>query len=234
MELLFFIIVFILSATAVLLHLQLRKEVAKKEALQKENTNLIAENALLEADQLKFQLQPHTLNNILGNLKVIASKIYKGIDSLSETLEYILYKGNGHLVSVKDEIGFLQDYLRLNELFILEIDNIKVDIEQVNKTSAYYDYPCVPHLITAYFLENAFKHGDVNHKDFLFVNISLINHTFKLTVTNKTTLKQNTGKGGLGLNNMKKRLDLLVGDKYTLDSYYNGAEYHSTLTIQLK
>lgn len=128
----------VLTIGCVWLYAKLKSEKKQREKITRENTRLIADNALLEAEHLKFQLQPHTLNNILTNLKVIASKLNKGMDSLSETLDYILYKGNTHLVSVKDEITFIQKYLALNDLFISEIDSIKFDGSQVNSSSKYY------------------------------------------------------------------------------------------------
>lgn len=57
------------------------------------------------------------------NLKLIAKKLNKGMDALSETLDYILYKGNEkHLVSIEDEFNFIRKYLTLNDLFIREIN----------------------------------------------------------------------------------------------------------------
>ena len=102
--------------------------------IRTDNSKLTADNALFEINQLKFQLQPHALLGLLANIKRISNKLNRGLDSLTETLEYILYKGdNNHLVSIKDEIKFIDDYLDLNELFISQIDSIKRDFEKVNK-----------------------------------------------------------------------------------------------------
>ncbi|MBK9288868.1 MAG: hypothetical protein IPN38_14560, partial [Flavobacteriales bacterium] len=73
----------------------------EKEEMTRAMVDLEAENALLETEHLKFQLQPHTLNNILANLKTIATKLSRGMDALSSTLDYILYKGRTHLVCVE-------------------------------------------------------------------------------------------------------------------------------------
>lgn len=209
----------------------------KQKALDQSFRNishLEAQNALLEAEHLKFQLQPHTLNNILANLKVIAKKLNKGMDALSETLDYILYKGNHHLVSVEDELNFIKKYLALNDLFISEIDSIKVHESQVNRTSMHFTKPCVPHLISAYFIENAFKHGDVNHPEFLTITIKLSDTQFEISVVNRIKQKPTVSKsGGIGLSNMKKRLELLMADKYTIANQCNEQLYYSTLTINL-
>ncbi len=187
---------------------------SENKSLQRLNSKLEADNALLEAEQLKFQLQPHTLNNILANLKSIANKLNKGMGSLSETLHYILYKGQTHLVSIEDELNFIKKYLALNDLFISEIDTIKFDDSHIDSNAKHYTSPCVPHLVTAYFIENAFKHGDVNHPEFLKIEVKLSDTTFEMNVVNRIRKKENETKGGLGLTNMKKRLDLLLSDKY--------------------
>jgi LytS/YehU family sensor histidine kinase len=210
---------------------KLRTEKKQSKKLLNENHKLVTENALLEASYLKFQLQPHTLNNILAHLKVFANKLYKGMDSLSETLDYILYKGNSNLVSVQDEIEFIEKYLHLHDLFITEIESVKFDATKIDKSSAYFDKSCIPHLITAHFLENAFKHGDTNHPEFLKIEVSLIASSFQLTVINKIKNKMSNGKEGIGLKNMKKRLELFQTGKYEIKQSYNDQEYQSTLLI---
>ncbi|MCF8423851.1 MAG: histidine kinase [Bacteroidia bacterium] len=228
----FIIIALVSLSISVWLYFKFKNERKLKEKLSKDYTRLMADNALLEAEHLKFQLQPHTLNNILANLKAISNKLNRGMDSLSDTLEYILYKGNKHLVSVEDELDFIKRYLALNDLFISEIDSIKVNDSGVNKSSKQYKDLCIPHLITAYFIENAFKHGDVNHPQFLNIIIRLTDNEFYMSVTNR--IKDNympKSNGGLGLKNMNKRLELLMDKKYKIDSSKSESNYTSTLTI---
>lgn len=209
-------------------------EQKKKELLVQENSLLIADNALFEAEQLKFQLQPHTLNNILTNLKLIANKLNKGMDAFSQTLEYILYKGNTHLVSIEDEINFIKKYLDLNDLFIAEIDSIQLDKSGINTHSKYFTAKCIPHLVTAYLIENAFKHGDVNHPDFLKIQLKLTDVAFEMKVINKIRQKPIKINGGIGLSNMRKRLDLLMLNKYEIKNNCTEQEYYSNLTIRFK
>ncbi len=149
------------------------KQTKKLDKLIEKNRQLTSKNISLEANRLKFILQPHTLNNILAQLKVFSNKLNRGMDFLSDNLEYIFYKGENHFVSLGDEIDFIKNYLSLNELFIRGINAVAIDDSRVDKNSNYYNIECFPHLITAYFLENAFKHGDTNHSDFLKVYLSL-------------------------------------------------------------
>lgn len=205
----------------------------QNQKLLKENERLKSENILLEAEHLKFQLQPHTLNNILTNLKLMSKKLNNGMDALSSILDYIVYKGDAHWISIQDEIIFINKYLELNELFTSEIDSMKMDDSQVDKNSKHYSNACIPHLISAYFLENAFKHGDKSHPDFLKVNIKLTDSIFEISIVNR--IKQKSGepkKSGVGLVNMKKRLDILMPGKYEINLGCNEQEYFSTLIIR--
>ena len=227
------LICIVVTLVCIWLFLKVKAEQKKWRNVADENYRLIADNALLEAEQLKFQLQPHTLNNILANLKSIANKLNKGMDSLSQTLDYILYKGKTHLVSVADEINFIKKYLALNDIFISEIDSIKFDDSMVEQHSKFYASSCVPHLISVYFIENAFKHGDIQHPEFLNIHLRLAGKTFEMNVKNRINQKPIKKNGGLGLTNMRKRLDLLTGGKYTysIKTDYTDQEYYATLII---
>lgn len=225
------LIIIIFIVLCIWLYIKLKAEKKEREKLARENAKLIADNSLLEAEHLKFQLQPHTLRNMVATLHVAAKNLYKGSEALAETLDYVLYQGNKHLVSVQDELGFLDNYKSLQGNFVHQIDSIRIDKSKVNTNSKYYNTVCIPHLITAYFIENAFKHGDVNHPNFLNIYVKLFDNTFEIVVVNRIKQKQTNGKGGLGLTNMKKRLDLLLTGKYEIKNSCNEQEYHSTLTI---
>ena len=230
-----------LISVSIWLFVKLRATHRDRERLQREKNELIkakvaldAENALLATEHLKFQLQPHTLNNILSNLKIISSKLSKGMDSLSETLDYILYKGRTNLVSVEEELGFIKTYLKLNDLFLPEVDAIELNSDNVDRSSVHFGTPCIPHLISAYFIENAFKHGNTRHPEFLRIRISLDRNTFQLSVTNKIGNDPVTKPGGIGLQNMKKRLDLLMQGKHVIYTHSANEEYNAVLTIQFQ
>jgi len=202
--------------------------------LRTENSTLIADNAMLEAEHLKFQLQPHTLGNVVTTLNAIAKNLHRGTESLSESLNYILYRGNTHLVSVEEELNFIKKYLQLNQLLYSDIISTKLDDTAVDKASKFYSTPSIPHLISAYLIENAYKHGDKTHPDFLKIILKLSDSNFEMTVINRLTSKQRSDdkNGGLGLKNMEKRLELLMNGKYTITRGSSESEYYSTLVIQ--
>jgi len=226
------ILVAILITIVLIYNNHLKKKESERQKLALSNIRLISDNSKLKADQLKFQLQPHTINNILANLKAIANKLNRGMDLFSNVLEYILYKGNAHFVSIEEELSFMKNYLILNDTFISEIDAIKVFDNDVNKKSKYYSTNCIPHLITAYLIENAFKHGDINHPEFLKIYLMLNENSFQIVVTNKIKSIRYSGNSGLGLENMNKRLELLMNGKYEIESSSNDEEYIATLKIR--
>jgi len=226
--------IFIISILVILcfwLYTKLKAEKKEQSTLASENAKLIADNALLEAEHLKFQLQPHTLRNMVATLHVASKNLYKGSEALADTLDYILYSGNKHLVSIADELAFLESYKSLQGNFVYQSSSIKIDKSAINTNSKYYNSACLPHLITAYLVENAFKHGDVTHPEFLTIKLKLSDKAFEMTVFNRISKKISNEKGGIGLINMRKRLDLLLSGKYELNNSSNEQEYFSTLTI---
>ncbi len=151
---------------------------------------------------------------------------------MTVSLEYIFHKGKEHFVTVYDEIEFIKNYLSLNDLFIHEIDAIKIDTKEIDDEILNSENYKIPHLITAYFLENAFKHGDKNHPEFLQVKITLNKNFFELLVVNK--IKPNSFQRkttGIGLENMKKRLNLFVKNNFEIKNSCNEQEYFSKLRI---
>lgn len=208
---------------------QLSKE---KALLNDELSTLRKEVVLLKNNNLKFQLQPHTLSNVVGTINSIANNLQRGTRSLVDSLNYILYKGDEYLVSVEDEIGFIRKYIQLNELLYSDILNVSVDEHAIDKESVMYKAKCIPHLISAYFIENAFKHGDVAHPNFLTIRIALRNEFFELQVINRINPNQQRKEfGGVGLQNMRSRLELLAQNNFTVNAREIDGNYHATLKI---
>lgn len=199
----------------------------------KRNAEISAKNTSLEMHKLKFALQPHTLNNILANLKAMSNQISRSMDSLSEILEYIFYHGEDHLESIENEVKFIKGYVRLQRVIIRETNGIQLNIDHVDKDSFKYSELTIPHLITAYLIENAFKHGDNNHPEFLKVNISSSDNNFSIVVKNKTKPNYESRRKGIGLTNMHQRLKHLKEGKYTFETSKSEDEFTAALTIQI-
>ncbi len=202
---------------------QLDKSIKKIEELK-------IEKIKYQADLLKFKLQPHTINNLLSNLKLISNKLNKSIEILTENLNYILYGDNNNYSTIEEEIKFTTNYLKLNDIFLNQIDAIDLKTD-IDSDSIYFNSYCIPHLITAYFIENAFKHGDKYQSNFLKVYIKLEKSNFELYVINKVKLSSNNNLKGIGLKNMEERLDIFLNGKYELEVSEKNNEFHSRLII---
>jgi LytS/YehU family sensor histidine kinase len=227
-----FLIACLLFTVPFILIFLIWKSKKNQQLINEENRRIKEQIKLLENEQLKFQLQPHTVKNILSNLRLFAKKLNQGMDTLSDTLDYVLYKGQQNFVSVEEEINFMRQYIKLNDLFIPGIDCITFNDTNVDRNSFYFSNMCIPHLITAYFIENAFKHGDTAHRDFLTIDVSLNDEAFHLEVTNKVqSYALSTERKGIGLSNMRKRLELLTGDQFKVYFGQTEDEYRSELTI---
>jgi LytS/YehU family sensor histidine kinase len=225
--------VILIIALIIWLGVELSKEKKKSKSLDKKIKNLASENSVLKAEQLKFQLQPHTFNNLVSHLKRSANKLNNGLHALSDVLDYILYSGRNHFVSVEQELAFIKDYLNLNEILMSEIDAIQIDSTQVDTNSKHFTSQCIPHLISAYFLENAFKHGEINESNPLKIVFKLDDNSFEMTVSNSIKNKATVSNGGIGINNMKERLEILFPKKHEIRSQISDNEYHAFIIIKL-
>lgn len=207
---------------------------AHRDELIKENAKLEVENALLQSDNLKIQLEPHTVKNIMAKMQSYASNLSHGMYTMMKTMDYVLYKGSRHLVGVGEEVGFIQDYVDMHKLLRKERDGMDV-VRNVDEGSRWYSQPCIPHLVTGYLLENAFKHGDVEHPEFLRVVISLTGNDFRLEVVNRIGKTLDQVNGGIGLKNMKERLDNLLDGTYELmHCQASDHVYRAVLSIKVK
>lgn len=241
-----FLIIAVLAVALIWVSSKLRSEKDKNRSLIKRNSELSSANAelhaeltglrkdvvLLKNNNLKFQLQPHTLANVVDTINSIAQNLQRGTNSLVDSLNYILYKGDDYLVSVEDEIGFIRKYIELNELLYSNILDINFDLGRVSQESIMYRVKNVPHLISAYFIENAFKHGDVSQPEFLTISVTLSDEQFELKVVNRIN-KGSRPKdyGGVGLQNMKNRLELLAENRYVIETNEIDERYHANLKI---
>lgn len=206
-----------------------------RDSLITENAKLEAENALLRTDNLKIQLEPHTVKNIMGRLQAYAGNLSHGMDTMMKTMDYVLYKGATHTVSVEEEVGFIRSYVDMQAIVRKQRDGLEVIDNKLDKSSRWYAQPCIPHLVTGYLLENAFKHGAVEDPDFLRVEVSLVGNEFRMEVLNKVGKKYGTEAGGIGLKNMQERLESLLDGSFHIDHGPVSRDiYRAVLTITVK
>ena len=182
------------------------------------NQQLLKENIEAQLQLLRAQVHPHflfnTLNNIYSQTQLESPKGSKMIMGLSDMLRYILYEGQKPLVPLKLELMMITEYINLEKI---RYGN-KLDVHMLtpDKTDDIYIAP----LILLPFVENCFKHGTSNMLQNPWINltIELKDSTLVMKLINgKTSLNGNgNNKAGIGINNVRQRLELLYKGKYDL------------------
>jgi two-component system LytT family sensor kinase len=170
-----------------------------------------------EVNFLRAQVNPHFLFNILNNLYALTLKKSElapdVVLKLSEMMEYMLYDSTGEKVPLEKEIGYLNNYMELERLRFSGEAVINLNIN-----SELNGHEIAPLLLLP-LVENAFKHGlgRQTKGGWLKVDIGLKQSTLEVIVENSKPLSIiNNGKGGIGLDNLQKRLDMLYPGRYSL------------------
>lgn len=185
-----------------------------------------------ELQYLKYQLNPHffmnTLNNIHALIDIDSRKAKTSIIELSKLMRYVLYESNKEYIELNKEITFLQNYIELMRLRFTDSLDVKAEFPLIVPDVK------IPPLLLISLLENAFKHG-VSYRDASFIHISLKIDGENL-VFGCSNSKHNTPKDkhhGVGLENVKKRLQLLFGNNYTYTINESENTYNVLLNIPL-
>lgn len=170
-----------------------------------------------ELTTLKHQLNPHFLFNTLNNLYALSinksDEAPEVIAKLSEMLDYMLYGCNDKYVALQKEIELIENYLALEKVRYGKRVAIQFD---TNVESVVEIAP----LILLTFIENAFKHGVSQElkEAFININISLKENYIHFDISNSIAKnKAASNKESIGIANVKKQLELLYLDTYTLD-----------------
>lgn len=214
----------ILGTTYFLEYYRKQKELANKEIISNKN----------QIDLLNKQLNPHflfnTLNTIYGLSIAYPDKTPEAIMKVSELLRYQVENSNKDLVSLTDEITFIQSYIELEK----ERIGYRCELNFTTEVDDAQKYYIAPMLIFT-FVENAFKHGTSNIEH-CAITIILKVHQGILTLDivnplpNKTT-KQHSTK--VGLENTLARLRMIYPERFKLYVYPNGNQFITYLSIEL-
>jgi LytS/YehU family sensor histidine kinase len=186
-----------------------------------------------ELEQLKNQINPHFLFNMLNNANVLIEddpkKASQVLMKLSDLLRYQLYDSSRDKVLLTSEIHFLEDFLNLEKV---RRDNFNFLISKEGELSGVQ----VPPLLFISFVENAVKHNNDSAKS-SYVNLFFeVRHTelFFRCINSKPAVKAVNKSGGLGLTNIKRRLELLFPSSHDLKIEDNSETYCVTLTLNLQ
>ncbi|ASU36064.1 sensor histidine kinase [Mucilaginibacter xinganensis] len=176
------------------------------------------ENQRLSAELsfLKSQINPHFLFNSLNSIYSLAyqrsATTPEAILKLSEIMRYMLYECNDNKVDLAKELQYLQNYIDLQKIRFSNKAYIDYKVEGVIGNQQ-----IVPLLLIA-FIENAFKHGVANDPlTPIRLLIDVDEEHLHFYIQNKKHHNNRDASGGIGLNNVKRRLNLLYPNKYNLD-----------------
>ncbi|WP_374950265.1 sensor histidine kinase [Mucilaginibacter sp.] len=200
-------------------------------------TALGASDANLQV--LRSQINPHFLFNVLNSLygtalSEQAEKTGEGIQKLGDMMRFMLHENTQDSISLSREIAYLHNYIDLQNLRIAVSDNVQI---KTDITGTYNALNIAPMLLIP-FIENAYKHG-ISFKQQSWINTSLqLNgNTLQLDVYNSVHPDKNNDPekraSGIGLDNVKQRLQLLYPKKHELVIRQNPSEFFIHLTLQL-
>ena len=176
------------------------------------------ENQQLEAELkfLKAQINPHFLFNTLNNIYTLSymqsNKATPMIMKLSELMRYMLYDSNQAKVPIQKEIQYLENYMDLQRLKTPNEQHISFKV--IGSTDGVFIEP----MLLVPLLENSFKHGDIgNHSEaWVKSELKITSKSLQLTIRNSLpkTPKKKDKQGGIGLENIEKRLQLLYPNQH--------------------
>lgn len=203
---------------------------AKLQLELKEKERQLRESKL---DGLQIMLNPHSFRNTLNTIQHLAKQTVQSVESLSGIFDYMLYDAQQRYVPLRKEVKFAQEYL---QLFRLQLKpHVKVNVDFSIDEDEFHERHQIPPMIFAHFIENAFKHGDLETESaFIHIKLELLEpNEIVYSVRNRVADAKNRQKGGLGYVKLKERLDLLYGQHYQLDHASTGDSYTANLKLRL-
>ncbi|WP_239524889.1 sensor histidine kinase [Leptobacterium flavescens] len=190
------------------------------------------EKAKTELLHLKSQVNPHfffnTLNNLYGWVEKDGKKAQELILKLSDMMRYSIYDGQKDWVTLEEEIDYLKNYTELHRMrYHKEIDirfNVNIETE---------GYKVMP-LLFIILLENAFKHGVENLRENAYVHIEFnaTSKSIQFIVENNFDAEDVREGTGIGLENLKRRLELVYPYKHSLTFSSSGDMYRARLILK--
>ncbi|MEJ7693589.1 histidine kinase [Daejeonella sp.] len=186
-----------------------------------------------ELNYLKVQMQPHfffnTLNNIYALTLQRSEKAAPLVAKHADMMRYILYESSGKPVELKKEIAFIQNYIEIEAMHHSE--NIDISLE----TQGIIDSAFIEPLLILPFIENMFKHGirQETGMGYVHIIISLVENELSMELKNSKPAGMNNAQKGIGLQNARKRLEMLYPEKHTLEVDETPDSYEIRLSLTL-
>ncbi|MVM33794.1 sensor protein lytS [Spirosoma sp. HMF4905] len=195
-----------------------------------------------ELSSLQAQINPHFLFNALNSLYATAlrensEKTADGIQKLGDMMRFMLQENNRDRIPLDKEVEYLRNYIEIQRMRIDETHPIEIRVNIQEPKRAIY---LAPMMLTP-FVENAFKHGiRLRHPSWIYITLTLDETRLYFKVHNSRHLKQTEtadrhdpeeDQSGVGLDNVRKRLDLIYPGRYQLDIQQSEQDYFVSLTL---
>jgi hypothetical protein len=217
---------FMIMSQPVILFLEWVRKTRTITLLEKEKT-------ATELDLLKQQVNPHFFFNTLNNLYALslrqAPETPETVLQLSELMRYVIYKAKDERVQLQEEVKYLQDYLDLQRIRLHQNADIDLAVNMSNPELA------VPPLLFIILVENAFKHGIEPAISDCFLQMELTEQDGHITFVCHNSLdpamKKKVRPGGVGLQNLQRRLELLYPDSFEITVNAGPEDYRVVLNL---
>ncbi|MFK7934565.1 MAG: sensor histidine kinase [Saprospiraceae bacterium] len=187
--------------------------------------------AASELKHLQSQVNPHfffnTLNNLYGLIGKDTQRAQQLVLQLSELMRYSIYEGQKEVVTIAEEVAYLKSYIALHEARYRKPINILFETKIAD------DQQAIMPLLFIILVENAFKHGVEQLTTDAQVNIELIatKEVVNFTISNNFSDEISNGKAGIGLKNLRRRLQLVYPKKHTFVTKQKGIIFTAQLSI---
>ena len=200
---------------------------------RKRLTELEHKNLEQQLEYLRYQINPHffmnTLNNIHALVDIDPEKAKDTILELSKMMRFVLYEGNKQGVPLSREMDFIRHYVTLMQLRYTDKVHIALDLPSEVPDRQ------IPPLILITFIENAFKHGvSYQRESFIGIRVGVEKESLTFECRNSKANVSNEEQGGVGLANVRKRLNLIYGSRYALRIHNDADIYSVELSLPLK
>ncbi|WDF47083.1 histidine kinase [Chryseobacterium sp. KACC 21268] len=199
--------------------------------IETERQKLEQERNEAKIQALKTQINPHfifnTLNNIYSLVYQNSEKALPAIEELSQLLRYITKDLEKNFIPLEKEIGYLESLIELEKLRLKSPELLMIE-KKINHPNLN-----ISPMLLVPFVENAFKHGDFSGKGFT-MKISDDNQALNFHIQNFKKQRSKDSLSGIGINNVKKRLEILYPKKHELNITETETEFSVDLKIDLK
>lgn len=197
-----------------------------------------AKQVQTELELLKTQINPHFLFNTLNNLYGMARKQEKttadGIARLSHLMRYMIHDSKVDRISLNKEIDQIKRLIELQKLRFSKEDKIDIDFKIEGRTKSVL----IPPMLMIPFVENAFKHGiSLKAPSFIHIQLKVEQEMLQLSIRNSChdiPSRKKEFNSGIGLQNVKRRLELLYPNSHKLSTQKTGDVYEVKLVLENK